>query len=178
MNKPRSITHDEALRIREYLTGQDKLIFDFGIETGLRISDILKIKARYIDKIMYVKESKTKKRKIVEISDDLFLRLKPLMDYDRRVYAFGSPRTRLEPLHRSTYHLHLKKACEALSVNFSAHSTRKLYALNIFKETRDIFAVQKALNHKYVTTTCSYLDIDLGKLVGEQAGNYCISSSD
>jgi integrase len=60
------------------LSYQSKLIFDFSIETGLRISDILSIKAGQIAKTMNITESKTKKQKLVEISDGLFLRLKYL----------------------------------------------------------------------------------------------------
>ena len=110
---------------------------------------------------MTLRESKTKKYKTVELSDGLFSRLRHLTGNGERVYAFRSPRTPYKHLHRSTYHLHLKRVCTALKINFSAHSARKLYAQNIFEETADIFAVQKALNHKYITTTCAYLDIDL-----------------
>jgi site-specific recombinase XerC len=132
----------------------------------LRISDILKLKAYYVNKIMYIRERKTGKHKIVEVSDSLFLRPKELADYtDRSKYAFFSPRSAYKPLHRSTYHRRLKRAGNALCVNLSAHSTRKLYAQNIFRETGDIFAVQKALNHKYITTTAAYLDIDLSALI-------------
>ena len=170
MKKPKTITYDDAMRISNYLSGQSKLIFDFSVESGLRISDILNLKARYINKIIYVQESKTKKHKIVELSDGLFSRLRELANHESRdQYAFHSRRSLYKPIHRSTYHRHLKRACRALGVDFSAHSTRKLYALHIFNTTGDIFEAQKALNHKYITTTCSYLDIDLVKLLSTQA---------
>jgi integrase len=168
MNKPKSITTDVANRIRQQLSHQNRLIFDFSIETGLRISDVLHIKARDLPQkgnIFYIKENKTKKHKIIELSDELLAKVKHLWNPTRGRYAFNSPRTFYKPLHRSTYHRHLKKACKALQIDFSAHSTRKLYALNIFERTGSIFEVQKALNHKYVTTTCDYLDINLNELV-------------
>ena len=164
MNKPKSITQDDAILIRHHLTGQDRLIFDFAVETGLRISDILNIRRNQIRKIMTIKESKTNKLKTVEISDGLLLCL-PNHDFDDRLYLFSSPRSAFKPLHRSTYHRHIKKLSEWLKIDFSAHSMRKFYALNIFYTTEDIFAAQKALNHKYITTTCSYLDIDLNALL-------------
>jgi len=165
INKPTKITNGDADVIRQHLLGQDKLIFDFSVETGLRISDVLKLKAHKVNKIISIKESKTKKYKTVEISHGLFSRMKELRTSDRNVYAFRSPRTLYKPLHRSTYHLHLKKVSKHTGINLSAHSARKLYAQNIFESTGDIFAVQKALNHKYITTTCDYLDIDLVELL-------------
>jgi integrase len=134
----------------------------------LRISDILNIKAKYINKTIYIKEQKTKKHKIVELSDELYERLKPIADYNDHSatkYVFKSPSKPQKHLHRTTYHRHLKQAAKALKINFSAHSTRKLYAMNIFESTKNIFEVQKALNHKYVTTTAAYLDIDINALI-------------
>jgi integrase len=167
MNKPKTISKGDADRIRDGLSFQDQLIFDFSIETGLRISDILKLRRCNIAKAMEIRESKTMKYKIVEISDELLSKLPKGFALGRYPYAFNSPRTLYKPLHRSTYHRHLKKVAEELHVEFSAHSARKLYAQNVFRETRNIFAVQKALNHKYITTTCKYLDIDLIKLIEE-----------
>jgi integrase len=169
MKKPIAITNGDADVIRHRLNEQDILIFDMSVETGLRISDILHLKAHNIDKVMRFKEAKTKKYKTVEISDGLFSRLSWLIHRDSAVYAFHSPRTLYKPLHRSTYHKRIKRATEALCVDFSAHSARKLYARNIFNESGDIFAVQKALNHKYITDTCTYLDIDLKALINQQA---------
>jgi hypothetical protein len=116
---------------------------------------------------MRIKESKTKKIKPVMLSDGLFSRLKQLKTSNRAVYAFRSPRSAFKPLHRSTYHLHLKKAERATGVKLSAHSARKLYARNIFDVTGDIFNAQRALNHKYITDTLNYLDIDLKALINQ-----------
>jgi integrase len=166
MNKTKPITNADALRIKPLLPYQSQLIFDFAIETGLRIGDILQLRKCEIAQTMHVREAKTKKYKLVTISDELFSRLPAGFHcFGRYPYAFSSPRTLYKPLNRSTYHLHLKKACKALGIDFSAHSTRKLYAKNVFELTGDIFEVQKAMNHAFVATTCAYLDIDVNKLI-------------
>jgi site-specific recombinase XerD len=64
-----------------------------------------------------------------------------------------------------TYHRRLKEAARALQIDFSAHSMRKLYALNIFSRTGSLEAVQQAMNHKYIATTATYLGIDINKLI-------------
>ena len=117
---------------------------------------------------MYVKEQKTKKHRVIELTDELWERLEPLADHnDSRAskYAFKSLYKHEKHIHRSSYHRRLKNACRVLKIDFSAHSTRKLYARNIFDKTKNIFAVQEALNHKYVTTTAAYLDIDIMGLI-------------
>jgi len=163
------ITNQEAQKIRERLRGQDKLIFDTCIETGLRVSDVLNLRFRDLGKVMYVREMKTGKHKAVEVSDELAERLnamkKNLLNYDLEKYAFKSPRSPAKHLDRSTYHRHLKQACMTAGNDCSAHSTRKLYAMNMYYKNFDIYEVQKALNHKYITTTATYMGLDLAQLI-------------
>ena len=177
MKKPKMITQEQAEKIIQQLNRRDRLIFQLAIETGLRISDVLSLKARQVSKMMTVLETKTGKYKNVELSDALLAELEPykyeylgtqrqikiLCDHEK--WLFLSPRNAQKHLHRVTYHRRLKKAAVASCVNVSAHSTRKLYAMNKFSETGDIFEVQNLLNHKYTSTTAAYLDIDLRKII-------------
>jgi len=132
----------------------------------LRISDILAIKSDEIAKVMNVYERKTRKFKKITLSDDLWGKIRPKI-FNTSNFAFASKKTPHKHISRITYHRHLKRACEAARSDCSAHSTRKLYARNIFERTGSIEAVQKALNHKYITTTAAYLDIDVNQLVRE-----------
>lgn len=50
-------------------------------------------------------------------------------------------------------------------IDCSAHSARKLYAHNIYAKNYDIYEVQKALNHKYISTTATYMGLDLQELI-------------
>jgi len=144
----------------------DKLILDMSIETGLRISDILNIRRGQIAKTMDICESKTKKHKIVTISDELLARLpKGCAFGGASNYAFPSARSPGKHIARSTYHRHLKQACMTSEIDCSAHSARKLYAHNIYAKNYDIYEVQKALNHKYISTTATYMGLDLQELI-------------
>jgi len=130
---------------------------------------------------MTVQETKTGKFRIVELSDELFRELEPKKyDHygswnqikilaDSEKWLFRSLRSANKPLHRSTYHRKLKRAATALKIDVSAHSARKLYAVELFRATKSIFDVQKALNHKYVNTTAKYLDIDLEATLNQAA---------
>jgi integrase len=170
INRPKMLKNENIEKILLHLDGQDKLIFRLSLESGLRISDVLNLRAWYLDKIIYVQEQKTGKHRIIELSDELWERLKPIKERatrtsDKKLYAFKSPRNDYKPVHRSTYHRHLKSVCKLLKIDFSAHSTRKLYAYNNLQSTKDIFEVQKNLNHKYVADTCRYLDLDYEKMI-------------
>lgn len=166
-NKPQTIKTEDVEKIKARLSRRDRNIFWLSCETGLRIGDVLNLKAYYVGKIMYVQELKTGKWRSVEISDELLHELtkyKPDLK-DRHKWLFGSPRSPDKHLHRTTYHRHLKNVCNELKINFSAHSARKYYAQELFKRNYSLDEVQKALNHKYISTTLEYLDIDTKALL-------------
>jgi len=168
LNKASSITNEQADAILRKLAHEERLIFRIAVETGLRITDILQLKASALSKYIHVVERKTKKLRTVELSDELLNDLVKHRGlwYDKPIqWLFKGRRDVLKPYNRMTYHRRLKQAARALQIDFSAHSMRKLYAQNIFERTGDIFAVQKALNHKYVTVTATYLGIDIQALL-------------
>ena len=171
MKTAKIISNEDAAKILSHMKNTaDKLIFRLSVETGLRISDILELRAGYLDRKMYVVEKKTGKIRIVEISEELMRDLQSRKDYalkkgEPENYAFPSTRTREKHLHRSTYHRRLKRAAASACVDCSAHSGRKLYAKNIFSEKKSIFDVQEALNHKYITTTAPYLGVNINELL-------------
>lgn len=165
MNKAKQITQNQADAIANQLGRVERLIFLLAVETGFRISDILTLKAN-VSQTITVIERKTKKFRAARISDELYaelLKYSPL--YYPEKYLFPSRRSVLKHYNRMTYHRQLKRAAEALKIDFSAHSMRKLYATNLFRATNSIFAVQEALKHKYITTTAEYLGIDVNALI-------------
>jgi integrase len=122
---------------------------------------------------MTVYESKSKRERTFRLSDELYAELKKSVKYKRRAsILFQGAQGASKPLHRSTIHRHIKKALRGQNFDASAHSMRKLYAHMVFNNTHDITAVQAALNHKNIITTCAYLDIDVQKLIiMSQEGN-------
>ena len=165
MNKAKPITNAHAKAIAGILAPTERLIFRIAVETGFRISDILQLRADVRQTITVV-ERKTKKFRSATLSDELY---KELVSYSPRFlpeqWLFTSRRSVLKPYNRMTYHRALKRAATALQIDFSAHSMRKLYALNIFERTKSLTAVQEALKHKYPATTAAYLGIDINRLI-------------
>jgi len=96
----------------------------------------------------------------------LFQELKNYTKYKKNAsYVFSSTQNKGKPVHRSTIHRRIKKAIKGLKFNASAHSMRKLYAHSIFDETHDLKKVQESLNHRNLTTTLAYLDIDPAEIM-------------
>jgi len=145
---------------------REQLLVKLAIESGLRISDILKLTVGDVKhRTMSVYESKSRRERTFKISQELHSELKRATKYKKHSsILFCSARSASKPLHRSTIHRKIKKALKTLKFDASAHSMRKLYAHNIFSETHDLQKVQEALHHRNITTTCAYLDIDLQKL--------------
>ena len=173
INKAKLITGEQADAIQRLLEPTERLIFRVAVETGMRISDILQLRRENLGKRLHVVERKTKKFRTVELSDELVEALYKhrggLYGVSRPGWLFCGRRDVLKPYSRMTYHRALKRAANALKIDFSAHSMRKLYARSIFDRTGNIFAVQEALKHKYVTTTAAYLGIDITALIVQAA---------
>ena len=159
----------------QLLDERDRDIFRISFETGLRIGDILKLRVYDVQhNPMTIYETKSKRNRLIGISDELHEHLKRKYKY-RWSFGFDNALTLIfrgnrgtgKAINRSTYYRRLKRASEALKINFSAHSGRKLFAKNIFEITNSVPAVQEALNHKYITTTATYLDIDIAKMISE-----------
>ena len=161
MNRPPTVTNEQAHRIAARLDFVESLMFRLGIATGLRISDLVRLSMRTIrQNPLNVYESKSRRTRTIKISEELHAEILRRYSTDSDAYAFYSLRDVSKPYDRTTYHRKLKRALTGLQMNVSAHSTRKLYAQNIFAETNDLETVQKSLNHLKATTTKTYLDIE------------------
>lgn len=157
------IKHDDIALALRLLTPANSLAVELALCTGLRISDVLGIRAPDIrlslDSKIYVLERKTKKVKRITIPKKLLPRLDEQSgDY----YVFASPLNPEKPRTRQAVWKDLKRAAKALRIkdNMSPHSARKIYAVQMYKE-HGLKATQKALNHTDLSTTLIYLMSEL-----------------
>jgi integrase len=159
------------------MTTQDALIMRVSVETGLRTSDVLRLKGRQIEPYtITVRERKTNKIKVSEISKGLYADLchwamprcgvfagrENYIFTHRNNPAYDNPR---KPIERTTFYKRLQRVSRDTGIKVSPHSFRGLYARNEWLRTHDIYAVQSAMNHKYIATTAGYLGIDINSLI-------------
>lgn len=147
------------------LTPSNRLVCQVCLHTGLRVSDVLRLKTEQLKPRFWVTEQKTGKRRMVGLPA-------PLLEAIRRqagtVWAFPG----VNPLkHRTRQAVwkDVKRASVAfrLPQNVGVHSFRKVYAVDLMQKYGDIERVRRSLNHGSQTTTMIYAMAD-GLLTAKQ----------
>jgi integrase len=142
------------------LTRPNRLAIITSLVTGLRISDVLNIKADMLSRERFtVTEKKTLKKRYIRLPTKLRAELKALSGL---VYVFEHRTDPLRPRTRQAVYKDIKRAARAfrVEVNVAPHSARKIYAVNEYKKDMDIKKVQKLLNHSDEAVTLLYCMAD------------------
>lgn len=144
-------------------SGKYELLLHIGIFTGLRVSDILRLRVRDIARHpVYIIEKKTKKKRQIEFDTKLDNMLDEHIIKNNLGYndylIFSTAKNKDKPLSRIQAYRILRRASERVGVKgIGTHSMRKTFAVAHFRAHHDIEQLQKLLNHKYVHTTLRYL---------------------
>ena len=160
-------------RIEEFLerhSRRNRLIFAFGINTGLRVSDILGLNVKDVEGKSYVeiKEKKTGKYKRFPLNTKLKALIKDYLQNERcKSYALseneplflGKKHCRLD---RSQVYRFLNDACKQLGIiaNVGTHTMRKSFGYHFYKKYNDVALLQKILNHSSPAMTLKYIGVD------------------
>ena len=140
------------------------LLFVLGINTGLRIGDILKLKVQDVRNKTHIilKEQKTGKTKKFFINsvlrEALDRYIKNMSDHE---YLFQSRNGTNQPLSRSQAYRVLNKAGETAGLdNIGCHSTRKTFGYHHYKQYKDVALLQELFNHSAPSITLDYIGIN------------------
>lgn len=163
---------EDVARIERYLAGKsqrNRLIFVFGINTGLRVSDILGLNVADVAGKTHVQitEKKTGKFKKFPLNNKLKSLLTEFIkdkSPDEALFI-GKKHKRLD---RSQVYRFLNEACESLGItaNVGTHTMRKTFGYHHYKQFKDVVLLQKIFNHSSQAITLRYIgleqdDIDL-----------------
>lgn len=148
------LLHREVDLVLSALTEGNALVMRAALHTGLRISDLLRLKTAQLAPRFWVTESKTGKRRQVGLPEPLLTDIK---NQAGEVWAFpgakpGKART------RQTVWKDVKRAARAMRLpqNVAPHSARKVYAVELMQKYGDIERVRRALNHSSPAVTLIY----------------------
>jgi len=154
------------------------LVLMMGLETGARISDLLKMKYSDIEEMrnkpntytitFRVEKSKANHKWV--ISADLKGKIDGTREYMKTIHGyygdmiFYNPKTekqfsRVWASKRIAIANRLGKMGEIIKVAGS-HSLRKASAHNLFERSKDLRLVQTLLKHKNIATTSKYLGLE------------------
>ena len=159
---------EEYLRYRRE---RDYVLFVLGINTGLRISDLLKLKAEDVkDGSLLIREKKTGKIKECKLSDKVVKTLNQYIQNEicstKSTYLFPSGKCPSKPVGKIQIWRIIKQAAEACGIegNIGTHTLRKTFGYWAYKKGIDIYIIMNALNHSNPAVTKRYIGITQDEL--------------
>src|SRR5690625_4628337 len=162
MNEVQPIKNKRDIeRMKRALRGnpRDLLLFIVGIDSSLRISDILPLKASDVQgDYIVLHEKKTGKRKRIRINNAIKQAIR-VANPNR--YLFPS-RKGDKPISRVQAWRILNAADErvGLNIDLGTHSLRKTFAYHAYKNGTDIALLMRVLNHGSQRETLRYIGIE------------------
>lgn len=152
---------------------RDFLLFTLGINTGLRISDILKLKVEdvkdqtgEIKEYLDLNEKKTKNQRLIYLNDEVRNALEYYFDktkiYDLDRYLFISDKTKInKPISRVRAWQLIQSWCREVGIKgrIGTHTIRKTAGYQMRMAGVPIELIQEVLGHKSISMTKRYLGI-------------------
>ena len=146
---------------------QMSLIWQLGINTALRISDLLSIKFTDIQEDrLVIRESKTSKIASIVLNTKALSLINDIkQQFPNHEYVFQSYRSKYakstapSPLSRRAVSKALEQVGQELKLRLGTHSMRKTRGFHLYQETGDIARVMKMLRHSSEAQTLRYIGI-------------------
>ncbi|PMC34558.1 site-specific integrase [Bacillus sp. UMB0899] len=152
-------------------TLRNELLFVLGINTGLRISDILALnvadvrtKKGVVDRLE-LREHKTKKKRTIALNKKTAKLIERYLYNERPEASFDEPLFLSQKGGRAISRQHaydiLNNAARSVGITerIGTHSLRKTFGYFAYKQGIDLAMIQKLLNHSSQTETLRYIGI-------------------
>ena len=139
------------------LMPENRLVCRTCVATGLRVGDVLALRTEQLSRQFWIVEAKTKKRRRVNLKQELLDELKKQAG---KYWVFPHRDDPKKHRTRQTVWKDVKRAAKAfrLPQNVAVHSLRKVYAHEMLQSSKgDLKKVQRALNHSDAATTMIYV---------------------
>lgn len=153
---------EEIKKLLKEESERDYFLFVMGINCGLRISDMLKLKVGDVRGKQYIKikEGKTDKFKRFRINAAL---QKEINNYTEGMadedYLFPS-RKGDKPITRVQAYRILNKVAKKVGLEeIGTHTLRKTFGYHFYKKTHDVAMLQEIFNHSSPSVTKRYIGI-------------------
>lgn len=166
-NKLPAVMHmDEIFAIiNSYKNKKHKMLIILLYSTGMRLSEIAKLKIADIDsKLMRIKivSGKGDKDRFVPLSQQVLLQLRAYyLQYKPVVYLFNSSAKGKHYSTRTIQHI-LQNTLAKLGLDnkdYSVHTVRHSFATHMLDNGADIQLIQEILGHKSILQTMKYLHL-------------------
>lgn len=145
------------------------IIFNLGINNGIRTNDILKLKVSDVWNKEYttIRESKTGKQREIRLNvANLQQDIKTYVGnrkWNDDTYLFTSYKNPSEPIQTVAIYRMFKRINEVSGgqlPHLTAHSMRRTFGYQYYKKTHDIVTLMKLFNHSKQAITLRYIGIE------------------
>lgn len=171
MNEVQPIRDKEKIELMKselLKTGaRNHFLFCLGINTGLRISDMLQLKVKDVKNKthLHIIEGKTDKTKRFILNYELQNLIQSytatMNDED---YLFCSKKSN-KPIQRVQAYKIINKAARSIGLEeIGTHTLRKTFGYHFYKNTKDIAVLQEIFNHSSPEITKRYIGINQDEL--------------
>lgn len=164
-------------RILKENGSRDYLLFLMGINSGLRISDILKLKVDDVKDKKYIEliEQKTSKYKRFPIAKSFKAELEEfIIGKMPEEYLFASQRG-TKPISRIQAYRIICNACinAGITVRIGTHTLRKTFGYHFYQENKDVALLQCIFNHSSPSVTLRYIGINQD-MIDSKLNAFCL----
>lgn len=148
-------------------TLRNELLFVLGINTGLRISDILALNIADVSTVdrLELREKKTNKKRTIALTKKTCRLIERYLHKERPGAKAQEPLFRSQKGGKAISRQHaydiLNEAARAVGITerIGTHSLRKTFGYFAYKQGVDLAMIQKLLNHSSQTETLRYIGI-------------------
>jgi len=139
------------------------MLFVMGINTGRRISDILKLKVGDVRSThISMREKKTGKQKRIQITPSLLKELRWYIEgREDGEYLIRSRQGKNKPIGRSVAYKILRTAVGEFGLeDIGTHTLRKTFGYHMYMQTKNIALLMEIFNHSLEKVTLRYIGVN------------------
>lgn len=154
---------EKVLKYLKQKSYRDYILFFLGVNTGLRISDILKLNKINIntDSYIYIREQKTDKlRKIIILPHVKKEINRYIKKHVKDNYFLFSKKYKDTPITVKRYYQIMKEIQKKFNLPvLGTHTLRKTFAYHYYQKNKDIGTLMRILNHERESQTLLYIGV-------------------
>ena len=154
--------NDVKWSLKKYCGQRDYILFLIGINSGLRVSDLLLLKVAEVKgkQKITVKEGKTKKPRMIHLKN-IYEELNAYIETLEGTEWLFPSRKGDKPISRIQAYRQLNKAADMVDITegIGTHTMRKTFGYWFYKKHMDVARLQKILNHSHPAITLEYIGI-------------------
>ncbi|MGD6959754.1 site-specific integrase [Rossellomorea aquimaris] len=159
--RSKELIEDMKWSLKKWCGERDYILFLLGINTGLRVGDLLKLKVSDVrrKKRIVIHEGKTKKPRTINLSN-VYDEVQAYIKEIDSEWLFPS-RKGDKPITTTQAYRQLNKAGNMVDIDegIGTHTMRKTFGYWFYKQTKDVAKLQAILNHSHPEITLRYIGI-------------------